>query len=152
MAVAVFRAAVLHRPPALAAAVSALAGQRKLRFAGSVGRQVCRCYPSRISGQRKRRVIAVALFSVAPPLRLGSFHLSRHVTITCMPALRRLMPPLVYVLPLLVCCYFSTPHHRGSENMGAFTLIGVASREFVAFSVNVPTPSPKSFVLPFSVS
>jgi hypothetical protein len=36
--------------------------------------------------------------------------------------------------------------------MGVFTLISVASREFVAFSVKVPTPSPKSFVLPFSVS
>jgi hypothetical protein len=61
------------------------------------------------------------------------------------------MPSLVYVLPLLLCCYFSTPHHRGSENMGAFTLISVTPREFVAFSFTVPNLSPKSFALPFSV-
>jgi hypothetical protein len=61
------------------------------------------------------------------------------------------MPPLVYVLPLLVCCYFSTPHHRGSENMGAFTLISVVPREFVAFSFKVSNRSLKSFALLFSV-
>jgi len=61
------------------------------------------------------------------------------------------MPPLVYVLPLLVCCYFSTPHHRGSENMGAFTLISVAPRESVAFSFKISNLSLESFALLFSV-
>jgi len=67
------------------------------------------------------------------------------------PALRELMPPVVYVLPLLLCCYFSTPHHRGSENMGAFTLISVAPVESVAFSFKVSNLSLKSFALLFSV-
>jgi hypothetical protein len=61
------------------------------------------------------------------------------------------MSPPMYVLPLLVCCYFSTPHHRGSENMGAFTLISVVPREFVAFSFKVSNLSLKSFALLFSV-
>jgi len=61
------------------------------------------------------------------------------------------MPPLVYVLPLLVCCYFSTPHHRGSENMGAFPLISVAPRESVAFSFKISNLSLESFALLFSV-
>jgi hypothetical protein len=57
------------------------------------------------------------------------------------------MSPFVYVLPLLL----STPHHRESENMGAFTLISVAPRESVAFSFTVPNLSLKSFALLFSV-
>jgi hypothetical protein len=61
------------------------------------------------------------------------------------------MPPLVYVLPLLVRCYFSTFHHRGSENMGAFTLISVAPRESVAFSFKISNLSLKFFALLFSV-
>ncbi len=61
------------------------------------------------------------------------------------------MPSLVYVLPLLLCCYFSTPHHRGTKNMGAFTLISVAPRESVAFSFKVSNLSLKSFALLFSV-
>ena len=56
-----------------------------------------------------------------------------------------------YVLLLLVCCYFSAPHHRGSENMGAFTLISVAPRESVAFSFKISNLSLKSFAQPFSV-
>jgi hypothetical protein len=55
------------------------------------------------------------------------------------------------VLPLLLCCYFSARHHRGSENMGAFTLITVAPRESVAFSFTVPNLSLKSFAPLFSV-
>jgi hypothetical protein len=51
-------------------------------------------------------------------------------------------------------CYFvatfSTLSHRGSENMGAFTLIRVAPSEFVAFSFMVPNLSLKSFALFFS--
>jgi hypothetical protein len=61
------------------------------------------------------------------------------------------MLPFVYVLLLLVCCYFSAPHHRGSENMGAFTIISLAPPEFVAFSIKVPNLSPRSFALSFSV-
>jgi hypothetical protein len=61
------------------------------------------------------------------------------------------MPHLVYVVPLLVCCYFSTPHHRGSENIGAFTLVSVAPRESVAFSFKISNLSLKSFALLFSV-
>jgi hypothetical protein len=45
----------------------------------------------------------------------------------------------------------SSPHHRGSENMGASTLKTVAPRESVAFSFKVPNLSLKSFALPFSV-
>jgi hypothetical protein len=67
------------------------------------------------------------------------------------PSLRELMPSLVYVLLLLVCCYFSSPSHRGSENMVAFMLISVAPRESVAFSFTVPNLSLKSFALAFSV-
>ena len=48
-------------------------------------------------------------------------------------------------------CYFSTPHRCGSENMGAFTLIGVAPRESVAFSFKISNLSLKSFALLFSV-
>ena len=61
------------------------------------------------------------------------------------------MLALVYVLLLLVCCYFSAPHHRGSENIGAFTLISFAPRESVAFSFKVSNLSLKCLALLFSV-
>jgi hypothetical protein len=41
--------------------------------------------------------------------------------------------------------------HRGSENIGAFMLIGFAPPKFVAFSFMVPNLSLKSLALPFSV-
>jgi hypothetical protein len=55
------------------------------------------------------------------------------------------------VIPDFFVATFSTPSHRGSENMDAFTLISVAPHELVTFSFTVPNLSLKSFALPFSV-